>query len=85
MPDGSHEAVRADAGIVIAPVSNQRGASGGFELSCWNGELVRITFAIDTHDREIMAWVATSGRSISGEIRCCLPAPPVAWTMTKRE
>ena len=42
--------------------------SDGFEISCWNGEFVRIAFAIDTHDREIMAWVATSGGGISGEM-----------------
>lgn len=53
---------------MLAPASNLRWASDGFEVSCWNGELVRIAFAIDTHDREIMAWVATSGRGISGEM-----------------
>ncbi|MBR0674350.1 integrase core domain-containing protein, partial [Neoroseomonas soli] len=40
----------------------------GFEIRCWNGEVVRVAFAIDTHDREIMAWVGTSGGGISGEM-----------------
>jgi putative transposase len=67
-PCTGKRASRAHEGSVIAPASNQRWASDGFEVSCWNGELVRIAFAIDTHDREIMAWVATSGRGISGEM-----------------
>jgi hypothetical protein len=53
---------------VVAPASNRRWASDGFEIPCWNGEAVRVAFAIDTHDREIVAWVATSGGGISGEM-----------------
>jgi transposase InsO family protein len=60
--------IRAHEGTVIAPASNRRWASNGFEISCWNGEVVRVAFAIDTHDREVMAWVATVGAGISGEI-----------------
>ncbi|MBJ7252177.1 MAG: IS3 family transposase, partial [Acetobacteraceae bacterium] len=30
--------------------------------------MVRIAFAIDTHDREIITWVATHGSGISGEM-----------------
>jgi transposase InsO family protein len=30
--------------------------------------VVRIAFAIDTHDREIITWVATHGGGISGEM-----------------
>ncbi len=30
--------------------------------------MVRIAFAIDTHDREIITWVATHGGGISGEM-----------------
>lgn len=67
-PCTGRRAIRAHEGVVIAPASNQRWASDGFELSCWNGEVVRVAFAIDTHDREIMAWVATSGGGISGEM-----------------
>ena len=50
------------------PASNQRWASDGFEIPCWNGEAVRVAFAIDTHDREVMAWVATIGAGINGEM-----------------
>ncbi len=34
----------------------------------WNGEVVRGAFAIDTRDREVMAWVATAGAGVSGEM-----------------
>ncbi len=30
--------------------------------------MVRVAFAIDTHDREVMAWVSTVGAGISGEM-----------------
>ncbi|MBX6373146.1 MAG: IS3 family transposase [Acetobacteraceae bacterium] len=60
--------IRAHEGTVVAPASNRRWASDGFEISCWNGEVVRVAFAIDTHDREVMAWVATIGAGISGEM-----------------
>ena len=63
----SGEHVRAHEGSVFAAVSNQRWASDGLEIPCWNGELVRIAFEIDTHDREIITWVATHGGGISGE------------------
>ena len=58
---------RAHKGSVIAPASNQRWSFDGLEIACWNGEVVRVAFAIDTHDREIIAWqAATTG--ISGEM-----------------
>ena len=82
---------RAHEGRVVAPASNQRWSSDGLEVSCWNGEVVRVVFAIDTHDREIIAWqAATTGTS--GEMvrdlmlacierrfgACCAPHP-VQW------
>ena len=38
-----------------------------FELACRNGEIVRVSFAIDAAIREIIAWSATT-TGISGEI-----------------
>lgn len=67
-PHTGRRPIRAHEGTVIAPASNQRWASDGLEISCWNGEVVRVAFAIDTHDREIIAWIATSGGGISGEM-----------------
>ena len=37
------------------------------EIACWNGAAIRVAFALDTCDREVMAWCATTG-GISGEM-----------------
>jgi transposase InsO family protein len=67
-PHTGRRPIRAHEGTVVAPASNQRWASDGFEIPGWNGEVVRVAFAIDTHDREVMAWVTTVGAGISGEM-----------------
>jgi transposase InsO family protein len=59
--------VRAHDGRVIASASNQRWSSHALEINCWNGEVVRVAFAIDTHDREVIAWVASTG-GITGQM-----------------
>ena len=56
---------RPHDGEVAAPASNRRWAADVFEIPCWNGDAVRVAFAIDTHDREILAWTA-SPRGIGG-------------------
>jgi putative transposase len=66
-PHVGQRPVRAHEGSVIAPHSNQRWSSDGLEISCWNGEVVRLVFAIDTCDREIIAWQASTG-GVSGEM-----------------
>ncbi len=66
-PHVGHRPVRAHEGTVIALASNQRWSSDGLEIGCWNGEVVRVVFAIDTHDRETIAWQASTG-GISGEM-----------------
>jgi transposase InsO family protein len=52
-------------GKVATPASNPRWAADVFEISCWNGDAVRVACAIDSHDREILAWTA-SPRGIGG-------------------
>ena len=82
---------RAHDGVVIALRSNIRWCSDHSELVCRNGEIVRVLFAIDACDREVMAWLATSA-GISGEMVrdlmvACVerrfgiskPAHPVEW------
>ena len=58
---------RTHDGVVIALRSNIRWCSDHFELACRNGELLRVLFAIDAGDREVMAWSATTA-GISGEM-----------------
>jgi hypothetical protein len=43
------------------------------EFTCWNGDVVRVAFALDSHDLEVISWVATE--TIAALIRpCCLRA-----------
>jgi putative transposase len=82
---------REHDGQVATIRSNCRWCSDTLEFACWNGEVVRVAFALDCHDREVISWVATTA-GISGEmirdmmIRCVeqrfgtLRAPhPVQW------
>jgi putative transposase len=56
---------RRHDGEVATAASNRRWAADVFEIPCWNGDAVRVAFAIDSHDREILAWTA-SPRGIGG-------------------
>ena len=47
-------------GTVAGKASNTRWCSDGCELACDNGEKVRVAFALDCCDREVMSWVATT-------------------------
>lgn len=58
---------RAHDGEVATIRSNCRWCSDVLEFTCWNGEVVRVAFALDCHDREAIGWVATS-TGISGEM-----------------
>jgi putative transposase len=53
-------ATRRHDGRVAVDSSNTRWCSDGFELACDNGERVRVAFALDCCDREVMSWVATT-------------------------
>jgi putative transposase len=58
---------RAHDGQIITIRPNLRWTSDGFEIPCWDGQAVRVAFALDTCDREVMAWCASTG-GISGEM-----------------
>jgi transposase InsO family protein len=60
---------RAHAGKVITLRSNSRWCSDGFEIRCWDQEVVRVSFVLDTCDREIIAWEATTGGFTGETIR----------------
>ena len=59
---------RVHEGKVIVMRSNLRWCFDGLEFTCWNGEVVRVAFAIDAHDREIIAWTVVAGAGISGSM-----------------
>jgi len=52
---------KAHDGQVITIRPNLLWTSDGFEIRCWNGEVVRVSFALDTCDREAMAYCVTDG------------------------
>jgi len=51
---------RAHDGKVATLHSNTRWCSDGFEIRAWNGEIVRVLFAMDTCDRAILSWTAST-------------------------
>jgi putative transposase len=62
-----HRRPRKHDGKVVAIRSNIRWCSDALEFTCWNGETVRVAFALDCHDREVIGWLATTS-GISGEM-----------------
>ena len=57
---------RLHDGKIAVMASNLRWCSDALEITCWNGEKVRIAFVIDAFDREVLARVAVTGAGISG-------------------
>ena len=51
---------RTHDGKVVTLASNMRWSSDTFTIKCFNGEKVEVSFCIDTCDREIISFVATS-------------------------
>jgi putative transposase len=58
---------RTHDGKIITLASNLRWCSDHFDIRCWNGDVVRVIFSLDCHDREVMKFHATTG-GITGEI-----------------
>jgi putative transposase len=54
---------QAHQGKVVTLHSNIRWCSDALEFTCWNDEVIRIAFAMDCHDREVIAWTATTAGS----------------------
>jgi transposase InsO family protein len=51
--------LRAHDGIITSR-SNGPWCSDVLESTCWNGDVVRVAFVLDSHDREVISWVATT-------------------------
>lgn len=56
-------------GRVITLKSDLRWCSDCFEIRCWNGERVFVTFSLDCCDREVIAWRAQTAHFSSGDIQ----------------
>ncbi len=82
---------RAHKGRVSVTESNRRWCSDGFEFRCDNGEKLRVTFAQDCCDREIIDWAASIGGydketvqdvmlgAVEKRFGQHLPSEPVEW------
>jgi putative transposase len=60
------QAERTHDGRIAVAQSNLRWCSDGFEIACDNAERVRVAFALDCCDREVMSHIATT-TGIKGE------------------
>jgi len=60
---------RPHLGQVQQPASNQRWCSDVFLIPCWSGEVISVAFAIDCHDREVPAYVASPRPLTGADIR----------------
>ena len=60
---------RPHLGQIRQPASNQRWCSDVFLLPCWSGEVISVAFAIDCHDREVLAYVASPRPLAGADIR----------------
>lgn len=58
---------RPHNGKIITLRRNTRWCSDGFEIHCDNEDVVRVAFALDSCDREVISYVATTG-GISGSM-----------------
>jgi putative transposase len=59
---------RPHLGRIQQPASNQRWCSDVFLLPCWSGEVISVAFAIDCHDREVLAYIASPRPLTGGDI-----------------
>ena len=60
---------RAHDGAVQTLRSNIFWCSDEFEISCWNGEIGRVAFTLDTCDREAITWTASTAGVTSEMVR----------------
>ena len=67
LPKYTGKPVRTYEGTIITLKSNMRWCSDVFEILCYNGEKIRVAFYMDTCDREILSYIATTG-GITSEI-----------------
>jgi transposase InsO family protein len=57
---------RPHTGTIMTDRSDVRWCSDILEIPCWNGETVHVTFVLDCHDRETIAWLGCD-RALGGE------------------
>lgn len=61
LPKYTGRPTRLHTGTIITLTSNMRWCSDCFEIPCFNGDKVRVAFAMDCSDREVLSYIATTG------------------------
>ena len=69
---GKNRAVHKGTGKVMTLHSNTRWCSDCFEVHCFNGEKVYVSFVLDTCDRQVLSWVAFSRPLLSEDIQALM-------------
>jgi len=59
--------IREHTGTIMTQESDRRWCSDVFEIGCQDGQRLRVIFVLDCGDREVIAWLATTG-GIDGEM-----------------
>ncbi len=60
---------RAHRGRIIRDRVNERWCSDALVIGCWNAEVVHVAFALDCHDREVLAHVAAARPLVAEDIQ----------------
>lgn len=69
LPQSGKIKTHRPTGKVMTLHSNTRWCSDCFEIKCFNGEKVYVSFALDSHDREILSYIAKSSPLHSEDIQ----------------
>lgn len=72
LPGKNRRRDRPHTGKVEMPASSTRWCSDGLNIRCGNGDLVRMAFALDWHDREVPGHVGVARPLSGGDIRLLL-------------
>lgn len=66
---GHKEPERCHTGNVVTLKPDTRWCSDGFEIRCWNREVVQVVFSLDCCDREAISWWTTTGEINSVQVQ----------------
>jgi transposase InsO family protein len=69
LPKYAQKPLRAHQGKVVTLKSDLRWCSDGFQIRCWNGDVVHVAFSLDCCDREAIAWHGSTEHLCGYDIR----------------
>ncbi len=69
LPKVNRRRRRAHTGKIMRDASNERWCSDELVIGCWSGDVVHVAFALDCHDREVVAHVAAPRALVATDIQ----------------